>query len=526
MRQWILLCTVALLLASACSVPALAGERFLRGEANGDGQVDFSDMISILVFVLLGGEAPACEDSGDVNDDGNLDFTDAIFGLTFLILGGEAPPAPGPFTAGFDGTPIDRYPCGDNTPPASRFIAQPETGQAPLEVTFDATSSTDPDGEIATYEWDFGDGQQGTGATITHTFATSGAYTVNLSVIDESGATASTSTGILVTPSAPDVLLPESPTRADLVTLDGSTGAGFLLQVVRQQDNAITESTASETGLFSVDVALQANTVNRFFLTVTDPDGQTSPPTRVSVINDSEPPLLFVDEPAPGSTVTNEAVTIIGRVSDRLSGHGGLDVTVNGLPATVLPGIGTNGTFELSNVALALGVNTIALESRDILGNTSVQEHQVTRVAIPEGAPTITVIGGNNQSGQVASTLPAPVIVELTDSFGDPFSGKIATFEITRSDGSLSPGPEADTKHSRILQARTDAAGLARVYWTLGSDAGCGNNRLSVTSNSMVGTATVCATATAAPPNRILVGSGNNQRVETGAVTRGFKRGQ
>jgi streptogramin lyase len=57
-----------------------------------------------------------------------------------------------------------------------------------LSCNFDGTGSTDPDGSIAFYLWDFGDGTSGAGATAQHTYATGGTYQVVLRVIDNAGA--------------------------------------------------------------------------------------------------------------------------------------------------------------------------------------------------------------------------------------------------------------------------------------------------------------------------------------------------
>ncbi|WP_272491985.1 PKD domain-containing protein [Nocardioides mangrovi] len=56
-----------------------------------------------------------------------------------------------------------------------------------LTADLDATGSTDPDGSVTYYSWDFGDGTTGTGATISHTYAAGGDYDVTLSVLDDEG---------------------------------------------------------------------------------------------------------------------------------------------------------------------------------------------------------------------------------------------------------------------------------------------------------------------------------------------------
>ena len=63
---------------------------------------------------------------------------------------------------------------------------------------FNGTESRDPDGEITDYQWDFGDGQTGSGEEVIHEYAASGTYTVTLEVTDNSGQKASTSVSVTV----------------------------------------------------------------------------------------------------------------------------------------------------------------------------------------------------------------------------------------------------------------------------------------------------------------------------------------
>ncbi|MBU0595200.1 PKD domain-containing protein, partial [Candidatus Bipolaricaulota bacterium] len=61
-------------------------------------------------------------------------------------------------------------------------------GYAPLEAAFDGRSSTDPDGELLSYAWDFGDGANAAGPTVARTYVTPGTYDVRLRVVDDDGA--------------------------------------------------------------------------------------------------------------------------------------------------------------------------------------------------------------------------------------------------------------------------------------------------------------------------------------------------
>src|SRR5579863_817706 len=92
-----------------------------------------------------------------------------------------------------------------NQPPVAVAVATPASGNAPLAVAFDGTGSRDPDGSIASYGWNFGDGNTGSGATTSHTYQNAGSYTAVLTVTDNLGATGTNSVGITVSPN-PNVI--------------------------------------------------------------------------------------------------------------------------------------------------------------------------------------------------------------------------------------------------------------------------------------------------------------------------------
>ena len=100
------------------------------------------------------------------------------------------------------------------TPPVAVLSASQTSGTAPITINFSSSGSSDPDGSIAGYEWNFGDGTPvATAANASHTYATPGAYTVTLKVTDNSGLSAAQSTTITV----------QQPVVAAKVHVDGIT---------------------------------------------------------------------------------------------------------------------------------------------------------------------------------------------------------------------------------------------------------------------------------------------------------------
>lgn len=86
-----------------------------------------------------------------------------------------------------------------NQSPTASFTADPTSGVVPLEVSFNGSNSSDSDGSITSYAWDFKDGETGNGETISHTFSSIGSCNVELTVTDNEGATDSTTKTITVT---------------------------------------------------------------------------------------------------------------------------------------------------------------------------------------------------------------------------------------------------------------------------------------------------------------------------------------
>jgi PKD repeat protein len=135
-------------------------------------------------------EAPYFVASSGLNQNptwGNLDVSATATALTAQ------------FRAATGGTFADAFTItaggGGNTPPVAAFTPT----CAGLGCTVDGSASTDTDGLVTAYAWQFGDGGTATGATASHTYAAAGTYTITLTVTDDDGAPASTTSSVTVT---------------------------------------------------------------------------------------------------------------------------------------------------------------------------------------------------------------------------------------------------------------------------------------------------------------------------------------
>jgi len=92
-----------------------------------------------------------------------------------------------------------------NTPPRVAFQFSPGTIYIGVSVAFDGSASTDPDGTIASYSWDFGDGSLGTGVQPSHGYTAKGLFGVELTVVDNLGLSNYTTRAVAVRDRAPQI---------------------------------------------------------------------------------------------------------------------------------------------------------------------------------------------------------------------------------------------------------------------------------------------------------------------------------
>lgn len=129
-------------------------------------------------------------------EDGTFDFS-----LTAYYPEGVESPHSHPFSFTIGSTTDTPTDAGTFSPepPTAVLSSTTGAGNAPLNVTFDGTSSTASNPPIVSYSWEFGDGSQATGETASHTFTTAGTYYSQLTVVDSQGLSDTFSTPIVVT---------------------------------------------------------------------------------------------------------------------------------------------------------------------------------------------------------------------------------------------------------------------------------------------------------------------------------------
>jgi len=120
-----------------------------------------------------------------------------------------------------------------NLPPIAKFSvsnSEPNIGE---KISFDASESSDSDGNITEYRWDFGDGNTAIGEKLHYNYSTGGTFTVKLEVKDNDNSTASTEYEIDVNtpPVASFSYTPTPPKIGDLVTFtsDSWDGDGYII---------------------------------------------------------------------------------------------------------------------------------------------------------------------------------------------------------------------------------------------------------------------------------------------------------
>ena len=288
-----------------------------------------------------------------------------------------------------------------NSPPAASIGSSGSSGIVPFGVTFDGSGSSDTDGSIVGYSWDFGDGSPAaSGVTASHTYATPGTYTATLTVTDDDGATGTATTTVtaLPVPNQPPVasaavqsIVGSIPLLVNLTAADSTDADGSIVDYAWDFGNgtsangAIVQATYTEAGSYVATV------------TVTDDDGATSTAS-VNIEVSADPNV------APSSVFSADVTSGTAPLAVAFDGSGSsdLDGTISGYSWNF-----GNGSFAAGPTASTTyqlpGVYTARLTVTDNKGATGsstrlivvnppanqVPTAQATAVSAPGDAPRL-----------------------------------------------------------------------------------------------------------------------------------------
>lgn len=207
-----------------------------------------------------------------------------------------------------------------NLSPVAKFTYSPSYPKVCDSVTFNASESTDPDGFIFYYTWNFGDGNTTTLRVpiITHHFSTQGNYNVNLTLKDNLGLTDSTTKTIIVSAFGPPIAVftwtPMKPEAGEPVLFNASNSTpngGEIVSYVWNFGDGVTH-VESEPHVIHVFQAFGNYTV---VLNVTDNEGESSVTVNSIWVMESPVADFFFEpiEPRVYTTVTFNASISIPR---------------------------------------------------------------------------------------------------------------------------------------------------------------------------------------------------------------------
>lgn len=208
-----------------------------------------------------------------------------------------------------------------NLPPTAGVSATPTSGVTPLAVSFDASTSSDPDSgdTIASYTFDFGDGSAPltqTDATTSHTYTASGTHAATVTATDSRGlqSTNTASVPIQVSPAAPVITTPApgAALNASSVTIAGTTEASLTVEI--SDGGTVLETTVADaSGAFSITYAF-ADGPHAITATATEGSGNTGPASAVRsfTVDTVAPDAPAIATPAEDVTFTDSSVALSG----------------------------------------------------------------------------------------------------------------------------------------------------------------------------------------------------------------------
>jgi DNA/RNA endonuclease G (NUC1)/PKD repeat protein len=302
----------------------------------------------------------------------------------------------------------------------------PYTGMEGSAVTLGATGSSDPDGDVLTYAWDFGDGSTGTGASPQHTYADNGNYVVTLTVSDPAGAEATATTSVTVFNVAPAV---NAFAGASILAHQTYAGGGSFTDPGADQWTATVDYgdgggaqplALSGTGFNLGHTYDQAGTFT-ITVTVTDDDGAAASRTATVTVTNLAP---TVNAFAGATLLPGERYAATGSFAD--PGPDSWTATVNYGDGSGTQPLALSGTgFTLGHVYAAAGSYTVTVTVTDDGGLVGTRTATVTVLTAQQGIAGLVAQVNGMVSGGAANSLGAKLrAASASLDRGNPASAK------------------------------------------------------------------------------------------------------
>jgi len=210
-----------------------------------------------------------------------------------------------------------------NAAPVAEIRSSGTSGGRPLQITFSAEGSYDPDDSELLFRWDFGDGFSADGQDVSHMFETSGRFTVELLVSDPCGLTSNTTVNVQIDPAPCDLDLEppsvglncETPSSSRNVsfTWSGSDNCSTSLQYQYKLDGRDTTWSSWSSSTSKSYSGLSAGTYT-FCVKAKDEKGNVSPERCCNITVEEEPVPLPIGETRFRGTAIAEA-GLVGAVN-------------------------------------------------------------------------------------------------------------------------------------------------------------------------------------------------------------------
>jgi parallel beta-helix repeat protein len=329
-------------------------------------------------------------------------------------------------------------------PPSATLTVNTSSGTAPLQVTADASESTDADTTgIASYTFDFGDGTvkgPQPGATATHTYTSAGTFTVKVTVTDTAGLASSSTTQVTVRDAPPNAKLsvnPSSGTAPLQVSADASAST--------DNDSTPIATYKFDFGDGSAAVGPQAGGTAAHTYTATGTYTVTATATDTAGNSSSAATQVTVNAPAddpPNPALSVQPSSGLAPLSVSADASASTDTDATPIATYKIDfgdgsaAVGPQASSTAVHTYIFPGTYTATVTVADTARNSSTATTQVT---VTEGdAPPAAALSANPSSG----TAPLQVSADASGST-DNDSTPIATYKFDFGDGSAAVGPQA-----------------------------------------------------------------------------------